>query len=197
MKNIRLAVMAGALGWATLVVVPAPSFAQASGSAVASAEAWPEADPEDVASIDAIIAALYDVISGPAGEKRDWDRFRSLMNPQARLIPTGSGPNGQVGHVFLGVDDYVARAGASLEANGFFEVEAARTTEQWGQIAHAFSTYESRNNADDAEPFDRGINSIQLLDDGERWWIMNVFWAAESSGLTLPERYLKSRRPKR
>lgn len=193
MKTLRLIVLAGTIGFAVLAVVPAPGVAQSSGANVTSAESWPDADPEDVASVDAVIAALYDVISGPAGEKRDWDRFRSLFVPQARLIPTGKGPNGQVGHVMLTPDDYVTRAGASLEQSGFFEIEISRTFEQFGQIGHAFSTYESRNNADDAEPFDRGINSIQLLNDGERWWILNVFWAAESSGLTIPGKYLGGR----
>lgn len=193
MKKIRHAVLVGTLAWAALAVAPAPVLAQASGANVASAETWPEADPEDVASIDAVIAALYDVISGPAGQERDWDRFKSLMTPQARLIPTGRSPEGEVGYQAWAPDQYVAQAGAFLEQRGFFEVEAARTTEEFGQIAHAFSTYESRWTLDDAEPFDRGINSIQLLNDGERWWIMNIFWAAESSGLTIPERYLGGR----
>jgi hypothetical protein len=192
MNTTRLVVLAGTLAWAAFGAVPPSLSAQSSASA--SAETWPEADPEDVASIDALVAALYDVISGPAGQERDWDRFRSLMTPQARLIPTGRGPQGGVGYQAWTPDQYVAQAGAMLEERGFFEVEAARTTEEFGQIAHAFSTYESRWTLEDEEPFDRGINSIQLLNDGERWWIMNIFWAAESSGLTIPERYLQSRR---
>ena len=190
MKTLRLVVFAGTVGLAALASVPATGQAQSSAANVTVAESWPDADPEDVASVDALVTALYDVISGPAGEARDWDRFKSLFVPQARLIPTGKGPNGQIGHIFLSPDDYVSRAGASLEQNGFFEVEISRVFEQFGQVAHAFSTYESRNKADDAEPFDRGINSIQLLHDGERWWIMNIFWAAESSGLTLPAKYI-------
>jgi len=191
MRHIRFAVLVGTIACAAFVVVPRPVVGQ-SGAAVQSAESWPEADPEDVASIDAIVAALYDVISGPAGEARDWDRFRSLFIPQARLIPTGRGQGGAVGHQVMGPGDYAERAAPVLEQRGFFEVEIARTTEEFGQIAHAFSTYESRL-MPEQDPFDRGINSIQLLNDGERWWIVNVFWAAESSGLTLPERY--TRRP--
>ncbi|MFV1988368.1 MAG: hypothetical protein ACC682_13890 [Gemmatimonadota bacterium] len=194
MNKIRTAVLTGTLAWASFVVVPAPVLAQASGAVEASAETWPTADPEDVASIDAVIAALYDVISGPAGQKRDWDRFKSLMAPQARLIPTGQGPGGVVGYQAWSPGQYASQAGAFLEERGFFEVESARTTEEFGQIAHAFSTYESRWTLEDEEPFDRGINSIQLLNDGERWWIMTIFWAAESSGLTIPNRYLRSRR---
>ncbi len=194
MKKIRIAALTGTLTLAPLVAVPAPVLAQGSGVAEASAETWPSADPEDVSSIDAIIAALYDVISGPAGQKRDWDRFTSLMAPQARLIPTGQGPDGVVGYQAWSPDQYVSQAGVFLEDRGFFEIESARTTEEFGPIAHAFSTYESRWTLEDEEPFDRGINSIQLLNDGERWWIMNIFWAAEGSGLTIPDRYLPSRR---
>ncbi|MDX1393874.1 MAG: hypothetical protein R3195_05765 [Gemmatimonadota bacterium] len=190
MKKVRLALFAGAVAWAVFFAVPAPAHPQGNAAEIAAAAGWPEADPADVESVDAIIEALYDVISGPAGEARDWDRFKSLMAPQARLIPTGRGQNG-VGYQAWTPDQYAEQAGAFLEQRGFFEVEAARTTDEFGQIAHAFSTYESRWNADDEEPFDRGINSIQLLNDGDRWWILNIFWAAESSGLTIPDRYLR------
>ena len=63
-------------------------------------------------------------------------------------------------------DEYAEGVGESLEANGFHEVEIHRVTEEYGQIAHAFSTYESRRLASDPEPFARGINSIQLMNDG-------------------------------
>ena len=81
-----------------------------------------------------------------------------------------------------------------LEGQGFFEREVARRTEQFGHILHAFSTYEARHKAEDAKPFLRGINSIQLMNDGKRWWIVTVFWEAESAQTPLPEKYLKSDR---
>lgn len=190
MKRVRFAVFVGALAWAAFGITPAPAVAQDEGAAVASAGAWPDADPEDVATMDAIIAALYDVISGPASEKRDWDRFRSLHIPGARLIPTGQGEDGGMGHRVMGPDDYAASSGPFLEERGFFEGEIARTVQRFGQIAHAFSTYESRWSADDEEPFARGINSIQLFDDGERWWIVTIFWAAERQDLPIPDRYM-------
>src|SRR5204863_6484908 len=86
----------------------------------------PAARPADVKSMDAIIAALYDVISGPAGQKRDWDRMRSLFVPGARLIPSVASPNGGASARVLDVDGYIERAGATLERNGFFEREIAR-----------------------------------------------------------------------
>jgi hypothetical protein len=152
----------------------------------------PQANPADVASIDAIVAAVYDVISGPAGKKRDWDRMRSLFIPGARLIPTGPRPTGEYGSRVLSVDDYVQRSSPFLEKEGFFEKEVARRAETFGQIAHVFSTYESRHNADDAKPFARGINSIQLMNDGKRWWIVTIFWQGEDPKNPLPEKYLKN-----
>lgn len=150
------------------------------------------ARPADVESIDAIIAALYDVISGPAGQKRDWQRFHSLFVPGARLIPTGVNQQGVVGHRVLTPEGYVTLSGARLEENGFFEREIGRTTERFGNIAHVFSAYDSKRTLQDAQPFARGINSIQLLTDGERWWIVSIFWDSERAGNSIPERYLRA-----
>ena len=150
----------------------------------------PAANPADVASIDAIVAAVYDVISGPAGKKRDWDRMRSLFLPGARLIPTGPRQAGGYGSRVLTVEDYVTRGGPMLEKEGFFETESARKTESFGQIAHVFSTYESRH-APGEKPFQRGINSIQLVNDGTRWWIVTIFWQGEDEKNPIPEKYLK------
>ncbi|HEX6940421.1 MAG TPA: hypothetical protein VF158_13485 [Longimicrobiales bacterium] len=156
------------------------------------AEAPPPADPADVASIDAIIAALYDVISGPAGEERDWDRFRSLFVPGARLIPVAVPRGGGPARAVVGsVEDYIARSGPILVERGFFEREIARSTERFGHIAHAFSTYASYWKRDDAEPFARGINSIQLMYDGTRWWIVTVYWDSERPGQPIPAEYLR------
>jgi hypothetical protein len=153
--------------------------------------AAPAANSADVASIDAIIAAVYDVISGPAGKKRDWDRMRSLFVPGARLIPTGPRQAGGYGSRVLTVDEYVERASGFFEKEGFYEREAARRIEQFGEIAHAFSTYESRHAPDDVKPFQRGINSIQLMNDGKRWWVVTIFWQGEDEKTPLPEKYLK------
>lgn len=148
-----------------------------------------DANPEDVKSADAIIAALYDVISGPAGEKRDWDRMKSLFIPEGRLMPTGKGPNG-VGYRTWTVQEYIDQAGANLEKMGFFEVEISRKSEAYGTISHVFSTYESRKTLEDEKPFARGINSIQLLNGGDRWWIVSVFWMGETPEYKLPAKYL-------
>lgn len=170
---------------------PMPTPSPASKPMMASPPATPAADPAEVASVDSIIGAVYDVISGPAGKKRDWDRMRSLFLPGARLIPTGPRPGGGYGSRVVTVDEYIERNSGFLEKEGFFEKEVARVSEQFGQIVHAFSTYESRHAPDDAKAFQRGINSIQLMNDGKRWWIVTIFWQGEDEKTPLPEKYLK------
>ena len=155
------------------------------------------ANPADVASIDAIITAAYDVISGPAGKKRDWDRERSLFIPGARLIPTTKAAgeisrDKTVSPQVLDIDGFIKRSRDYLEKNGFFEKEIARRVEQFGQIAHVWSTYESRHSEDDPEPFMRGINSIQLLYHDSRWWIVTIYWQHESPDNPISGKYLKS-----
>jgi hypothetical protein len=152
--------------------------------------AFPAAKPADVASPDAILAALYEVISGPAGQARDWDRFRSLYLPGARLVPTG--PKKEGAGFFarsMTPDEYVLRATPFLEKEGFYEKEAARRVQRYGNIMQVFSTYESRHDPKDA-PFARGINSFQLFFDGTRWWVVTVFWQAETAENPIPKEFL-------
>lgn len=153
----------------------------------------PVADPADVGSLDAILAAVYDVISGPAGEPRDWDRMASLFHPSARLMPVGRRAADAPFDVFpLTPDEYRERSAPAFAEQGFFEQEIGRRTERFGHIAHVFSTYAARRELSDAEPFMRGVNSIQALWDGERWWILSILWDPERPDQPLPERYLVS-----
>ena len=150
-------------------------------------------NPTDVESIDAIIKTTYDVISGPAGKKRDWDRERSLFIPGAILVPTATVPgktNVDLAPLVLDVEGYIARVEPLFAKEGFYETEVARQTEQFGRIAHVWSTYESRHDPNEAKPFMRGINSIQLFHDGKRWWILSIYWQHESKQYPLPEKYL-------
>jgi len=149
-----------------------------------------EAKPADVASPDAILAAAYDVISGPAGQERDWDRMRSLFYPGAQLIRTAVKKEGGLSAAFLTPEDYINRAGSYFKKNSFFEREVARRSERWGSIMQVFSTYESRHDPKDPVPFARGINSFQLFFDGTRWWIMTIYWAEETAQTPLPPEFL-------
>lgn len=141
--------------------------------------------------MEAIIQSLYDVISGPAGESRNWDRMRSLFAPEARLIATGKRQDGSFGKRVMSVEDYIKLSGPVLEKDGFFEKEIARKVEQYGAVVHVFSTYESRRKLNDPDPFVRGINSIQLWNDGKRWWIITIFWQGETADNPIPAKYLE------
>lgn len=147
------------------------------------------ARPGDVDSIDHIVAAVYDVISGPAGP-RDWDRFRSFFYPGARMIPSRRDDKGAVTARVSSPDEYATRAQDFFSKEGFFENSVANRVEEWDHIAHVWSTYESRH-AKGEKPFARGINSFQLINDGTRWWILTVYWEGEDPSHPLPEKYLK------
>ncbi|MEP1096881.1 MAG: hypothetical protein ABJG78_17315 [Cyclobacteriaceae bacterium] len=143
-----------------------------------------------VKTLDSTIETLYGVISGEAGEKRDWELFKFLFTADARLIPSGPNPEGQVGYKSITTDGYIETSGNWLETNGFFEKEIYRVTETFGSVTHIFSTYESYYSETDDEPFTRGINSIQLMNDGNRWWIVNIYWTGEREDNPIPEKYL-------
>ena len=167
------------------------AFAAALCAAPAQAQGTPAAArPADVETLDGIVAALYDVISGPVGQKRDWDRMRSLFLPGARLIPTGPDPAGGHRARVLTVEDYITQVGPNLERMGFRESEIARKTDRFGNIAQLFSSYAGTTAGEPDKPL-RGINSIQAVNDGRRWWIVSVFWQAEGPGAPIPAEYLR------
>jgi hypothetical protein len=130
--------------------------------------------------------AVYDVISGPAGQKRDWNRMRSLFTANARLMPHGAR-----GLRSGSVEDYITSSGPFLEKEGFIEREVARRVEQYGDIAQVFSTYEARNRAD-GPVIMRGINSFQLVRHAGRWWVVSIMWQAETPQTPIPAEYLES-----
>ncbi len=143
----------------------------------------------DVASEDAIITALYEVISGEPGTPRDWARFRNLFLPESRLIPTRKNDAGDFILKTMTPEEYITLFQTRI-ATGFFERELSRKTESFGTVIHLFSTYETKEKKD-GPVTNRGINSIQLFKDKNRYYIVNIFWCAESMGFSLPEKYLK------
>lgn len=160
----------------------------------AMAQTVREANPADVATLDGIIKAVYDVISGDAGKPRDWDRFRTLFHKDARMIPVGGNPQTrEVRASALTPEDYIKRVEPFFAKEGFYEREKARRVEQFGHIAHVFSTYESFRSLSDKQPFMRGINSFQLFNDGKRWWVVTIFWQPETPEIRIPKEYLTTR----
>ena len=143
----------------------------------------------DVSSIDSIVDALYDVISGDRGKARDWDRERNLFHPEARLIVV----NKEDGHLETKVmtsDGFIQYARPFLDRVDFYEYEIFRKVEEFGHVAHIWSTYGSKRSKDDFEPYTRGINSIQLLNDQKRWWVISIYWNRETDEFQIPEKYL-------
>ncbi len=150
---------------------------------------------ETVTTIDSTIETLYSVISGEKGEARDWELFNYLFKPNAKLIPSGKKKDGGYGIRYMTTEDYINTSGKWLFENGFYENELHRKTEVFGHIAQVFSTYESFQSKNDEKPFMRGINSIQLLNDGTRWWIVNIYWAQETEENPIPSEYLPKNGP--
>lgn len=148
----------------------------------------PKALESDVASVDAIVKALYETISGPAGKPRDWNRLRSLFVPEGRMMPVGKHGQGEIRMRMMGVNDYIATSAQLIEKDGFNERELSRREERFGNIAHVFSTYEAGMQQESF--LMRGINSIQLMNDGNRWWIVSLMWQAEMPDNLIPKDYL-------
>jgi hypothetical protein len=150
------------------------------------------ADPADVGSIEAVVAAYYASVSGPPGAPRAWDRFRSLFLPGARLVRAGTGAEAAgTAPITLTPEQFVEANRRYFERGGYFEKEVHRRVDAFGHIAHVFSTYEARRAAGDEKPYSRGINSFQLVSSGGRWWIVTIMWDHERAhGATIPPRYL-------
>ena len=146
---------------------------------------------KDVESVDTIIKALYEVISGEKGEERDWDRFRNLFHESGTLRSVNQDKNGEVKMTVMTPDQYIQRAGPYLINNGFFEREIGRRSENYRFITHIFSTYDSRNSEKDKKPFTRGINSIQLLNSNNRWYVISILWNGETKENPIPRKYLR------
>jgi N-acetylglutamate synthase-like GNAT family acetyltransferase len=147
---------------------------------------------EAARDIDSLIHALYESISGPAGQERQWGQMRHLFFPQAHMVRTSVADDGTPQALVMDVETYIETTSGFFQQHGFYEREIARRTDRFGNIAHVLSSYEARHSLDDPEPFRRGINSIQLFYDGQRWWIINMLWDNEREENPMPEKYLAS-----
>jgi hypothetical protein len=158
----------------------------------AALQQHPQAKPEDVRSIPAILAALYDVISGPAGQPRDWQRFHSLFYPGAQMVSirrpkAGTSP----GTVPITPQDYAAWGQDFFQKHAFYEKETHRQVAGYGDLVHVLSAYETRE-AVDGPATSKGVNSLQLLFDGQRWWVLNIAWMDEkAAGTPVPKDFTR------
>jgi hypothetical protein len=159
------------------------SLAMAMNAAAAQESA--SAAPADVASPEAIVQAVYAVISGPKGLARDWPRLRSLVAPGGIFAVTGTPKSGPLRTRVIPLEDFISGSSKALAAEGFYEHGVMGTVWRYGHIATVSSPYESRHAPSEA-PFARGINSFQLSFDGNRWWIVSISWEAETPSFPLP-----------
>jgi hypothetical protein len=144
--------------------------------------------PDDIATIDGMVQAYYEVVSGPAGQPRDWARDRTLYIKDLRFVQVDVDRSGKLAPRITDHQQYVDSADGLTKA-GFFEKEIHRVTERFGPIAHVWSTYESRR-TETGPLIMRGINSIELFWDGKRWWIANAIWTDETKENPIPKEYL-------
>lgn len=140
--------------------------------------------------MDGIITALYETISGAAGVERNWERLRNLFYPKARLWRTVVTPEGVADMAAMDVEGFIEIASPYFRNQGFYEREICRKVDRFGHMAQVFSTYEAFSKEDGSEALGRGINSIQLWHDGQRWWVMSLLWDDERRGQEIPSQYL-------
>jgi hypothetical protein len=145
----------------------------------------PPPNSAEVGSIDGILKAMYASISGPAGA-RDWNHFRSLFLPRAQFTESGVNERGQQVVETWNVDEFVRYAGEIFAKMPFFEEALANRVERYGNMVQVFSSYVSRSEPG-GRPFQRGINSVQLMYDGRRWWVVSILWDWERPGNPLPK----------
>lgn len=170
---------------------PAANPPQGPRPDILSSSDLPKADPADVSSIEEIVKAFYSAISAPAGGKLDRKRLHSLFVPSGRIavgVPARESHAANV--VFISLDQYADSSDAGTATEGFFDANPANQIEQFGVMAHVYSTYESRSHPEDVKPMARGIKSFELLHRADRWYILQVYWDAERPDNPLPERYL-------
>lgn len=150
-----------------------------------------EADPKDVSTIDGIVKAFYETISGGKGVPRQWSRDRTLYIPDVRFINMNE-TDGKIRAGIMSHQQYVNAVNEPLLRDGFTEREINRVTRKFGNIAHVFSTYEY--SADDGKEKGRGVNSIELFWDGTRWWISAASWDEERPHNPIPKEFLPKRK---
>ena len=153
----------------------------------AAAFAAPQPAKSDLAGIDAAIRGVYEVISGPPGQKRDFDRMRAMFAPGATMKAIGA--KGLRGGT---VEDYIGRNSAILEKEGFTEREVGRRVEVWGGLATAWSAYDGRTA--NGSFHERGINSFQLVKVDGKWLVASILWQEATPENPLPADLIRGRK---
>jgi hypothetical protein len=137
----------------------------------------PPALPADVLSIEGIVSAFYDVISGPAGTPHQWRRDSTLYMPGAMFVSMDV-KDGKPAASIVTPEQYRQATDKGFVKNGFFETEIGSNIERFGNVAQVRSVYETRRTPD-GSLLGRGVNYLTLYWDGSRWWISAAVWDDE------------------
>lgn len=149
-------------------------------------------------SLDALLQALYEGVSHPADGEPAWARLEPLFATGAGLTPPTHGVDGTARALSFGQFREAALQGIAARrdqgnARGFFEREIGRETTTFGTLTQVSSAYEARFRAEDANPFLRGVNFIQVARSGNRWAIVSIAWDTEGPGNPIPESLIRPR----
>lgn len=154
----------------------------------------PDRDHGGLETPEAVVQALYDALSEPSERERDWDRLRALCLPSARFLiarwPDADGDPVEDLREW-DVEEFIQDARRFYRNEGVWEREVWGRTEWFGNVAHRLSSYESKTGSPDSEPAGRGVNCLELVRSGGRWWLVNVVWDVESPGQAIPKEYLE------
>jgi hypothetical protein len=144
--------------------------------------------PGDVGTLDQIIRAYYEVISGPAGKAPDRVRDEFLHIPNAQVGLPIRAANGASRVTMMTLREFYDKFGG-VRTQPLYEREIHRVTRCFGTVANVWSTYVVAM-APGGPPIRRGINTINLHFDGARWWITNWIADEEHPGLQIPRHFL-------
>jgi hypothetical protein len=149
-----------------------------------------DAYASNVSSIDNIVTSVYKVVSGEKGEDRNWELHRTIFHPEAQIVTNYINDQGDYKILFNDVEQYVDNYKEYFKENNLHEVDVNRKIEIFGNLAHVLSTFESYRKPDDSTPYKQGMASIQLYNDGKRWWIISMYYKNETEKDRIPEKYL-------
>ncbi len=145
---------------------------------------------ENTSSIENIVSSIYEVVSGKKGEERNWELMKIIFHPDARLIMNYTNKEGEHEIYFYSVEDYISTFREGLKQSDLYEKDVKNQIDVFGNMAQVFSTFKSYKSKTDEEPFKKGMASIQLFNDGERWWVLSMYWKNESEDSKIPSEYL-------
>jgi hypothetical protein len=147
-----------------------------------------EARAEDVSTIEGIVTASYETISGGVGVPRQWGRDRTLFDPNSRSVSVHvDAKTGAVKTTSMTEQDFADQSDASLVKDGFTERELKHVIKRFGNVATVLSSYEGSASG---KVMERGVNIFQLYFDGKRWWILSMVWDEERPDNPIPKELL-------